>query len=263
MPTYNEASNIANLLEQLFSREKNLQYKNENVIMKVLVVDDNSPDGTASVVRSYSKKNKNVHLLLRSEKKGLGAAYIAGMQHAVGLLQPDIIFEMDADLSHNPEYVLPMIREVMEGADFVIGSRYIRGGSIPEDWGLGRKLISRAANMYVRALLRMSVHDCTGGFRAIRVSALEKVDLGSLNVKGYAFQVSLLQAIISNGAVVKEIPIDFHDRTKGKSKMRISDVVEVFLSVVRMAMPTPSFLLKPQNEHNDRIIKSRAQKNEF
>ena len=236
IPTYNEAANITRLLDMIYSRERKLHYRELNISMSILVVDDNSPDGTAAAVRGYRKKNTSVNLLLRQNKNGLGAAYIAGMNHAIGSLHPDIIFEMDADLSHDPDYIVPMIREIKKGADFVIGSRYITGGSIPEDWGIQRKIISRAANTYTRTVLGITnVHDCTGGFRAMRASMLEKIDLDSLNVKGYAFQISLLHAVMSNGGVIIEVPIAFHDRTDGKSKMQLNDMVEVGLVVFKMA----------------------------
>ena len=236
VPTYNEAGNITRLLDLIYSSERRLQFMENGIDMGVLVVDDNSPDGTAKIVERYRKKNHMVHLLLRRNKNGLGAAYIAGMQHALSALSPDIIFEMDADLSHNPDYIIPMITEIRNGADFVIGSRYMKGGSIPSDWGFQRKIISRAANTYTRAVLGIrNVHDCTGGFRAIKSSFLEKIDLNSLNVRGYAFQISLLNAIMRNGGAISEVPIAFSDRTDGKSKMQLNDIVEVGIVVLRMA----------------------------
>jgi dolichol-phosphate mannosyltransferase len=231
VPTYNESGNIVTLLDRIFLNDKK-HSQAQNAQVSVLVVDDNSPDGTAKLVQQYQKKNKRVHLLSRAEKNGLGAAYIAGMTYAMNTLKPDVVFEMDADLSHNPDDVFRLIAGIQQGADFVIGSRYIPGGSIPEEWGLHRKFISKAANIYTKTILSMGdVKDCTGGFRAIRVSALKTIDLSKLSVKGYAFQISLLEAFINKGFVVAEVPIAFNDRTLGSSKMRFKDIAE-FGSVV-------------------------------
>jgi len=237
IPTYNEAKNIPMLLNMLYAQKQRIDYQRENVVMNVLVVDDNSPDGTADIVKSYQKENSHIYLLSRAEKNGLGAAYIAGMQHAMEFLNPDIIFEMDGDLSHGPEYVLPMIRKINEGADFVIGSRYVKGGSIPENWGIKRVMISRMANLYAKTVLRIkNVNDCTGGFRAIRTSALKQIDLNSLKTKGYAFQISLLEEMRRNNAIMSEVPIAFKDRTNGMSKMRTQDILEEGLFVLRASM---------------------------
>lgn len=235
IPTYNESENIRKLLSIIFSEESCTEYETRNVIMQVMVVDDNSPDGTATVVMEMQRSNPSIHLLIRGEKNGLGAAYIAGMQHAMSTLKPDVIFEMDADLSHRPSYIMPMISEIRNGADFVVGSRYAPGGSIPVEWGLKRKMISKSANMYARLLLNIhDVKDCTGGFRAMRVSLLEKIDLNMLNSRGYVFQISLLEAVLRNNALVREIPIDFHDRTFGSSKMQLKDILEVGFVVLRL-----------------------------
>lgn len=237
VPTYNEAGNIKKLLSLIYGRENTLQYRQNNISMEVLVVDDSSPDGTASKVREFQKKNHRVHLLLREEKNGLGSAYIAGMKHAMLTIHPDILFEMDADLSHDPKYVMPMILEVIRGADFVIGSRYIYEGSVPQDWGILRKLISSSANAYTKFILGISnVKDCTGGFRAIRSSIIRKIDLDALGSRGYVFQISLLDAVLRSKGIVKEIPISFQNRNSGKSKMNINDIAEVGMTVLRMGL---------------------------
>lgn len=237
IPTYNEAENIIDLLGMIYSKKSCTLYSSNNILMYALVVDDNSPDGTASVVREFREANPNVHLLLRNEKNGLGAAYIAGMQHAMQTLKPDIIFEMDADLSHHPKYIVPMILEILNGADFVIGSRYTAGGSVPKDWGILRKLISSTANTYSRVMLGIFyIKDCTGGFRAIKTSVLQKIDLNSLGARGYVFQISLLNAILQMNSVVEELPIHFRDRTLGKSKMQIKDIAEVGTMVLKLSL---------------------------
>jgi dolichol-phosphate mannosyltransferase len=234
VPTYNEIHNISPLLQSIYNHEHLIQFSKNNILLNVLFVDDNSPDGTSNEVKTHQKINPNIHLLERDKKEGLGAAYVAGMKYAMDYLQPDIIFEMDGDLSHNPKYILPMIHKIREGADFVIGSRYVKGGSIPEDWGISRKIISRSANFFSKNVLNIkSVNDCTGGFRCMRVDKLRQIDLDSLGTKGYAFQVSLLEEMRRKNAVMKEVPIHFEDRTKGKSKMRFYDMIEGGMFVIK------------------------------
>ena len=237
LPTYNESMNIEKLLDHIFSEHHIKEYDARSIQMNVLVVDDNSPDKTAEIVKRYQKKNPYVHLLSRKEKQGLGAAYIHGMNHAMDNLGPHILFEMDADLSHHPRYIIPMIEKVKSGADFVIGSRYVKGGSIPNNWGFVRTAISSVANTYSKLMLGLKdVHDCTGGFRAIRTSLLKNIDLMSLNVKGYVFQISLLNQVILLGGDIREVPIAFYDRTDGVSKMRYNDILEVGTVVFMMSL---------------------------
>jgi len=244
IPTYNESSNIRRLLDRIYDKNHLKGYGKRNIEMNVLVVDDNSPDGTSEIVREYQKNNPQVHLLVRQDKEGLGAAYIHGMNHAMETLHPHILFEMDADLSHNPKYIIPMIDEIRKGADFVIGSRYIKGGSIPDNWGFSRKLISGFANMYARLMLGLrNVHDCTGGFRAIRASFLKRIDLNSLNIKGYVFQISLLNQAVMHKGNVRELPIAFEDRTDGTSKMRASDIMELGMVVLRIGLRNAANIL--------------------
>lgn len=235
VPTYNESGNIMKLLDTIFDYATEDEANGGNIDLSVLVVDDSSPDGTAVIVQEYAVRNSNVHLLLRTEKEGLGAAYIAGMQHAMDELDPDVVLEMDADFSHNPKNVFAMLQIIRGGADFVIGSRYIAGGSIPKNWGLHRRAISKAANLYTKIVLRIpKVKDCSGGFRAIRSDLLRRVDLSSLNVKGYAFQVLLLEAAVRAGADVRETPIHFHERNAGKSKMGLFDMLEGAVLLLRV-----------------------------
>jgi len=245
LPTYNEAPNIITTLDRIFQQQR--IHKRTGIRLQVLVVDDNSPDGTAQLVRSYRQKNNHVHLLLREEKNGLGAAYIAGMQHALRVLHPDVIMEMDADGQHKPADIFRLLTAVGDDADFVIGSRYIAGGSLPATWGAHRKAISRAANLYTMLILDTGgAKDCTAGFRAIRSSALQKVDFGQLQVKGYAFQVTLLDACVRGGAKVKEVPISFLERKKGGSKMRLQDMVLGALMIARIRLRR-MFRIRPQN----------------
>jgi dolichol-phosphate mannosyltransferase len=172
----------------------------------------------------------NLHLLTGA-KKGLGTAYMRGMRHALDVLRADAVMQMDADFSHQPEDVPRLISALEAGADFVIGSRYVAGGSIPPEWSAWRKLISRVGNLiarYVAGLYR--VRDCTAGFRAIRATLLANINLSHLNVQGYAFLVALLHAALVHKAVIQEIPVAFIDRTKGHSKLGLHDMVEFLLN---------------------------------
>lgn len=221
IPTYNERENIGPLIEALYGQFSSLQHD-----MHILVVDDNSPDGTADAVRRLQQRSHKLNLI-EGQKTGLGAAYIRGMTHAIEQMSADVVFEMDADFSHAPRDVPRLLKEIDDGADFVIGSRYVKGGSIPENWGFMRRLNSLGGNIvarYVAGIYR--VRDCTAGFRAIRTSLLRNIDLSGLRVQGYAFQVALLHAAVVDGAKVVEVPVDFIDRTQGESKLGLSDILE-------------------------------------
>ena len=231
LPTYNEAGNINNVLDQIYANVR----QQDRIRVLTLVVDDNSPDGTGALAQEYARKNKDVKVLHRTGKEGLGAAYIAGMTYALREFEPDVILEMDADLSHNPQDILRLIAAIEHGADVVIGSRYIDGGSIPAHWGFYRRLNSACANALVRGVLSLrQVKDCTGGFRAIRTSYLEQIDFTQLKTKGYAFQISLLSALNGLGVQIKEIPIHFADREIGVSKMRFKDQIDFIITTFRI-----------------------------
>jgi dolichol-phosphate mannosyltransferase len=226
LPTFNEFENIKAVISSLQEQFTLHQYD-----MHILVVDDNSPDGTAEEVRVLQKMYDNVHLL-SGEKSGLGAAYIRGMRYALNDLQAEVVFEMDADFSHRSEDISRLLLEIEAGADFVIGSRYVKGGTIPKEWGLLRRLISMGGNMAARHIAGISqVRDCTAGFRAIRASLLRHIDINGLRAQGYAFQVALLHAAVREGGKIKEIPVDFIDRKHGKSKLGLSDVIEFAVNV--------------------------------
>jgi len=225
VPTYNERGNITALLASLQSEFTRLRHD-----MHILVVDDNSPDGTAELVRDTMQRYSNVHLL-SGDKAGLGAAYIRGMQHAIGELCADVVFEMDADFSHDPADVPRLLAALESGADFVIGSRHVPGGSIPAEWSLLRKLNSAGGNWVARYVAGLyGIRDCTAGFRAIRASILRQIDFSALRVKGYAFQVALLHQAVTLGAVVKEVPVHFVDRKRGQSKLGLADITEFVLN---------------------------------
>jgi len=225
IPTFNECENIARLIGELQGIFRSLPHE-----MQILVVDDSSPDGTASVVRAQQRQLPNVHLL-EGKKQGLGAAYIRGMHHALDVLHADAVFEMDADFSHRPADVPRLLAALEAGADFVIGSRYVHGGTIPKEWALHRRLNSRFGNLVARYLAGIyRVHDCTAGFRAIRSTVLRGIDLQGFRVQGYAFQIALLHAAAAEGAKVVELPVDFVDRTAGESKLGLRDILEFLQS---------------------------------
>lgn len=227
IPTYNEQKNIASLLHAIECQCKQLLQEDANLDPHVLVVDDHSPDGTGNEVRRLQAQIPNLHLL-EGCKAGLGTAYIRGMLHAIQHLNADVVFEMDADFSHKPADLPRLLAPLRSGeADFVIGSRYVKWGSTPANWGWKRRLNSLGGNLVARHSARLKdVQDCTAGLRAIRCTVLHKIDLRALNVKGYVFQVALLSAALKVGARVREVPVDFVDRTQGVSKLQLSDVTE-------------------------------------
>jgi len=239
IPTYNERENIGRLVEALEAQFAAIRHD-----MRILVVDDSSPDGTAEVVRGLMPSRSNLHLLV-GKKEGLGAAYIRGMEHALGDLGADAVFEMDADFSHKPEDVPRLLSALENGADFVIGSRYVKGGSIPSEWGMIRRLNSRYGNLVARHVAGIyRVKDCTAGFRAIRASLLRQVDLKNLHVQGYAFQVALLYEAVIRSAVIREVPVSFIDRTMGESKLGLKDIVEFLVNAWWIRVRSASTFIK-------------------
>ena len=239
LPTYNEKDNITELVTLLQNEFKKIK-KHE---MHILVADDNSPDGTANVVKLMQKKYKNLHLLI-GEKKGLGVAYIRGFDYAINKLGAKVVFSMDADLQHPPSMIPQFMKEIDSGQDLVIGSRYIKGGGTP-DWGLKRKIISKGGNFFARLVGGMyKIHDCTSGYRAIRVSVYKKIDTKALATRGYAFLSTLLYELLSAGAKFKEIPLVFRDRQKGQTKMRTKDMVEFFFNSFRLRFKSSKRMIK-------------------
>jgi dolichol-phosphate mannosyltransferase len=239
VPTYNERGNIVQLITALQSQFQRLPQD-----MRVLVVDDNSPDGTAELVRQTMRKYSNVHLITGS-KAGLGAAYIRGMTYALGTLGADVVFEMDADFSHDPADVPRLLAALENSADFVIGSRHVAGGSIPAEWSVWRKLNSAGGNWVARYVAGLSsIRDCTAGFRAIRATVLQRIDFTALRVKGYAFQVALLHQAVTLGAVVIEIPVHFVDRKQGISKLGLRDIIEFVLNAWWIRMRTAQTFIR-------------------
>lgn len=208
IPTYNEAANIGQLIPKVLDQDQRIE---------VLVVDDNSPDGTGDLVEEISRTNPRVHLLRRPAKGGLGTAYIAGFRWALER-EYDYIFEMDADFSHDPKH-LPEFLQAIQNADLVLGSRYLEGRVTVVNWPMGRLLLSYFANVYARFVTGLKIFDATGGFKCFRREVLEKIDLNSVRSNGYAFQIEMNFRAARLGFRVVEIPIVFVDRTDGTSKM--------------------------------------------
>lgn len=221
LPTYNEVDNIKTLikeLQEIFSSLSKYDFS-------ILVVDDNSPDRTADKVRKLQKKHKNI-FLLTGPKRGLGAAYVRGMKYAIEKLKAEVFFEMDADLSHNPKLIPCFLAEIEKGADLVIGSRYINGGSIPAEWAMHRKIFSIIGNFIVRfGLMLPQIHEWTSGYRAIKREVFEKINDGLNKFTGYTFQVAFLHRTVQAGFKVVEVPLNFVDRRYGKSKIAPLDYI--------------------------------------
>lgn len=228
VPTYNEAGNIEKLVHQIFSQIQ----KAKNWEIRVLVVDSKSPDGSEKIMRRLIKTYQRLHLL-QVEKEGLGRAYTLGFQFAIEKFSPYLIFEMDADLSHDPKEITNFLHEIEKGADFVIGSRYIKGGSIPKDWGIHRKIFSIVGNIIVRlGFMKLNISDWTGGYRAVKTWLVKDALDHIKNYSGYVFQIALLDYALKHKAHIKEIPIQFKERNSGVSKINsIHFIVTIFLYI--------------------------------
>lgn len=223
IPTYNERKNITALIQALF--------KIKIPHLEIIVVDDNSPDGTANAVEEL-KKIYPIHLIRRNRKLGLGSAYIAGFKKALAL-GADYIFEMDADFSHDPSDVPRLLSAAQSGADLVIGSRRMPGGKIT-GWNWRRHLTSYGATILARALLKLKTKDVTAGFRCYCRRVLETINLDTITSSGYAFQEEMLYRTEQAGFRVVEVPVTFTDRRQGKSKLSNKDVMEFFLTMWRL-----------------------------
>lgn len=227
VPTYNEVENITVLARRLFG----LGIPD----MKLVIVDDGSPDGTAEVARGMSEGyGEKIEVIERAGKQGLGTAYVKGFRNALEL-EADYIVQMDADLSHSPEYI-PEMLTTLESSDVVVGSRYIAGGGVDAGWSLKRRFLSSFANRVIRAIAGLEVKDVTSGFKAYRRNALQGLDLGVFRCAGFGFQTEVAHACQSRGYRVAEYPIIFTDRTEGSSKMSANIIFEAIwrLSLLRI-----------------------------
>ncbi len=224
IPTYNERENIGALLRRILELPR----------FRVLVVDDNSPDGTADIVAGVARDEPRVGLLSRPSKLGLGTAYIAGFRCALAE-GAGYIYEMDADFSHDPRYLPALLEATETRYDLTLGSRYVPGGGTT-DWGVIRKIISRGGNVYARLILSLPVMDATGGYRCYRRGVLETIDLDAIHSNGYSFQIEMVYRTMRAGFRIGETPIIFPDRRVGRSKMSRRIVLEALLTVWQLRL---------------------------
>jgi dolichol-phosphate mannosyltransferase len=218
LPTYNERENLEPMLRALGDKD-----------VRVLVIDDNSPDGTGELADRLAQELGYVDVLHRGRKEGLGPAYLAGFRRALAD-GAELVLEMDCDFSHDPNAVPRLVEAVEGGADLALGSRYVLGGGV-RNWGLLRRLISAGGSLYARVILGVKVRDLTGGFKCYRRAALEAIDLDAIDSKGYAFQIETTYRVLQAGFHVVEVPITFADREVGGSKMSKAIVAEAIWKV--------------------------------
>jgi dolichol-phosphate mannosyltransferase len=227
IPTYNEADNVEAIVRAVLAELE--PYAPDD--HAILIVDDNSPDGSGAIADRLAAEHDAVEVLHRQTKSGLGQAYLAGFARALGG-GAQFVIEMDADFSHDPRY-LSQLLDAAKDADLVLGSRYVAGGGV-RDWGLLRRLISRGGGLYARKILGVEVQDLTGGFKCIRRAVLEGIDLDSVRAEGYVFQIEVTYRALLAGFRVREIPIVFSDRTVGTSKMSTRIALEAMWLVPRL-----------------------------
>ncbi len=222
IPTYNESQNAENIITEVLQQTD---------MVEVLIVDDNSPDGTADIVKRMMQTNPRIHIIQRERKMGLGTAYVAGFKYAIQH-KFDFVFEMDADFSHNPKEI-PVMLSKMDQCDVVIGSRYIKGVNVV-NWPMKRLILSYSANIYTRIITGMPVYDATAGFKCYKRKVLETINIDGLRSNGYAFQIETNFMAWRKGFIIKEIPIVFVDRRVGVSKMNKKIVYEAAFMVWRL-----------------------------
>lgn len=234
IPTYNEAKNIGRLIEVLDIEFKKIPSHEFNL----LVVEGNSPDGTADVVREKMKKFPFVKLLMEEKKAGLGSAYVYGFKYAMNELKADVLVEMDADFQHDPSELASLIKEIDNGYDYIIGSRFVKGGSIPKEWELKRKLFSKLGNLVSKVMLGIrGVSDFTTGYKASRVKGFaDSIDLDNILSKGFAYKIDLLYKMHKVGAKIKEVPIKFGLRDEGDSKMEKNNLKDSLRVVITLRL---------------------------
>lgn len=225
IPTYNEKENIENIIRYVFSLQP---------AFDIIIIEDNSPDGTADIVKRLQSEFPGLHMIERKGKLGLGTAYIAGFEWGLSR-HYQYIFEMDADFSHNPADLVRLYNACTEGADMAIGSRYVTGVNVV-NWPMGRVLMSYFASKYVKIVTGMKIHDATAGFVCYTRKVLESIDLDKIRFKGYAFQIEMKFTAWTSGFKLKEVPIIFTDRTLGTSKMSGGIFTEALLGVFMMKM---------------------------
>jgi len=220
VPTYNEAENVASLSQVILRATEGAPVDRSDL----LFVDDNSPDDTGRVVDALAESDDRIHALHRPLKEGLGPAYIAGFGRALEG-GADYVVEMDADFSHDPAAIPSLVERAVAGTDLVVGSRYVEGGEVA-NWGLGRRIVSRAGCFYARQLLSVDAKDLTGGFKCFRSATLTAIDYASVSSRGYAFQVEMTWRTAGAGLRIAEVPIRFCERRAGQSKMSAAIALE-------------------------------------
>ncbi|MGC8828044.1 MAG: polyprenol monophosphomannose synthase [Anaerolineae bacterium] len=225
LPTYNERENLPPIAGEILAQEQ---------VDHLIVVDDNSPDGTGELADELAEKDPRIVVVHRPGKQGLGRAYVAGFRRAMEL-GADVIITMDADFSHHPRYIPAMLAKLDMPCDIVIGSRYVPGGGT-RHWGLERQFLSAGANMVARLSLGLRAHDCTAGFRAYRRHVLESIPLDNIRSNGYSFLVEMLYRCQQAGFRVGEVPIIFEDRQRGESKISREEIYKAMLTVFRLAL---------------------------
>ncbi len=228
IPTYNESENVEPIVKAVLAADPRVD---------VMVVDDNSPDGTGAIADRLAGAQGRVHVLHRPAKEGLGRAYLDAFQWALPHGYA-FILEMDADFSHDPKYLSRLLDEAEAGTDLVLGSRYVKGGGTL-NWGLLRKIVSWGGSLYARTVLGLRIRDLTGGFKCFRRRVLESIDLAAVHSTGYAFQIELTYRAIKKGFTVKEIPIVFEDRRVGQSKMSRRIILEALTMVWKLRLTVP------------------------
>ena len=239
VPTYNEAKNINKMIDVL---EKDIFPKITNNDMWLLVVDDKSPDGTADVVKEKQKKYKNIVLSL-GNKQGLGAAYKRGMKYAMEEMGADAVIEFDADFQHPPKYIIELVKKFDEGFDHIIGSRAVKGGTVPEEWGLFRKALTKFGGLFTRVVLFFPkinvVKDTSTGLKLTRTKeVLDKIDFKRIS-NGFFYKTQILYQLVKNKAKIVEIPLEFKLREEGESKMTMKDIIGTFVAVVILRLKDP------------------------
>jgi len=243
MPAYNEAANMGSMIRELFDK---IFPQIKLAEMHLLVVDDFSPDGTGEIVKKLSSNYKNLHLI-QKQKEGLGWAYVRGFEYAMKTLHADAVMEMDADFQHPPRFVIPMVEAYQKGADYVIGSRYIKGGSVPSEWAISRKMVSYFGNLFIQlCLLNFKIHDYTTGFRLTRVrGVLDKIDLENLmELARFAHKTDLLYQTLKVSKKTVEVPLEFASREKEKSKFNWIEFVESLKTAVILGIKDKMRLIK-------------------
>ncbi|ETA67435.1 glycosyl transferase [Methanolobus tindarius DSM 2278] len=229
IPTYNEKENISVLVNSLIQI-----FNSNNINGNIVIVDDNSPDGTGELADELATNYKSqIHVIHRSGKLGIGTAHIAGFKYSLDNLNADLIFSMDSDLSHNPEYLPEFVKLSNQGYEIVVGSRYVKGGGV-KNWGLHRRIMSKGANMLASTILGIKVKDMTTGYRCYSKNVLQKLDLDAIKSDGYSFLEEILYYCKKGGFSIGENPIVFVDRTHGSSKLSKNEMVKFFMTIIRL-----------------------------